>query len=101
MIITGFPAAESAYVTEQDPEDRVQVLPPVNEPVESDVVKLTVPVGDSPVTVAVQVVVPPTVKGAHDTEVVVVKVREYTDAVDPGYCSVCCSRYCSGIDRLC
>ena len=72
-VIVGVPTAESVYVTEHDPEDRVHVLLPVNDPVESDVANVTVPVGDDPVTVAVHVVCVLAAKdvGLQDTKVVV------------------------------
>jgi hypothetical protein len=67
-------------VTEQLPEDNVQLAPTVTIPVFDDV-KLTVPVGvlDGVVvsaTVAMQLEVPPmlTVLGLHDTVVVVLSL---------------------------
>jgi hypothetical protein len=54
-----------------EPELKVHVLPPVNDPVESEVENVTVPVGEAPVTVAVQVVEEPIGKGGHDVVVVV------------------------------
>jgi hypothetical protein len=60
---------------EHEPEESVQVagLGKVTVPV-PDCVKVTVPVGDEPVTVAVQVEVPPTANdvGVQETEVLVV-----------------------------
>ena len=68
-MIVGEPAEVSEYVTEHVPELSVQD-DPVNEPVESEVVKETVPEGLYPDSVAVQVVDDPIANDGHDTETV-------------------------------
>jgi hypothetical protein len=80
-VIEGEPAEVSEYVTEQLPELNVQG-DPVNEPVESEVVKETVPEGLYPDdSVAVHVVDDPTVNDGHDTEMVGVALTTVTVVV--------------------
>jgi hypothetical protein len=69
--------------TEQEPAERVQV--PEGEKVASEKVNATVPAGDDPVTVAVQVLVAKTSKvvGLQMTVVVVVRAVMVRAAVLP------------------
>lgn len=65
----GVPAEVSLYVIVHVCDASVHGFGVVNEPVPDEVLNVTVPVGLEPVTVAVQVVVPPTVNDGHETTV--------------------------------
>ena len=84
--MVGVPAEISLYVITHDPEESVHGFAVVNEPVPDDVVNQTVPVGLAPVTVTVQIVVPPAANDGHETEVPVAttdcRVIEPLEAVD-------------------
>ena len=67
-VMVGVAAPVSVYVTWHCPDERVHEAT-VNEPVAEFVLKLTVPVGLSPVTDAVHVVVWSTVNDGQDTDV--------------------------------
>ncbi len=69
-VIVYVPAAVSLYTITHEPEESVHGFDVVNEPVPDVVLIETVPVGPTPVTVAVQVVVPPAMNDGQETLVV-------------------------------
>ena len=69
-VIVYVPATVSLYTITHEPEERVHGFDVVNDPVPDVVLIETVPVGLTPVTVAVQVVVPPAVNVGQETPVV-------------------------------
>ena len=71
----------SLYTITHEPEERVHGFDVVNDPVPDVVVIVTVPVGLIPVTVEVQMVVPPTAKVGQETTVPDVAVVTVTVVV--------------------